>query len=67
MGATEWRAVFGYPGSLPNLQSRIEYGPWRSDRGEAERDRPWRPDESHGRVIGLQSREVGPPEDVWRR
>jgi hypothetical protein len=59
----EYRAVFEYPPSGIS-EKRIEYGPWREKVEDAAKDKPWRPDESHGQVVGLQKREVGPPKNL---
>jgi hypothetical protein len=61
----EWRAVFEYPGSLATSGFVTNgYGPWRDTEVEARGDRPWRPEESHGRIVRLQRRQVSPAEDV---
>lgn len=58
----EYRAVFGYPPAY-GLSGKVEdsddgYGPARSTLAEAKKDRPWRPEESHGWVKGCQMRAV---------
>ena len=51
--------MFTYPGdSVPG------YGPARDTREEAEQDRPWRSEESFGRRVGLQTRQVTEWEDA---
>jgi hypothetical protein len=54
----EYRAIFEYPTPWAEESTRVGHGPARETREEAEADRPWRPEESHGRHIGVQSRRV---------
>lgn len=61
----EWRAVFSYPTPWDKESPvRIGYGEPRKSRAKAEEDRPIRPEETWGRRIGVQRREVTPWEDA---
>lgn len=59
----EYRAVFSYPPSILGRTDR-GYGPPRASKGEAERDQPWRSEESRGWRSGVQEREVSPWKDL---
>lgn len=54
----EYRAIFEYPNPRGGLDTA--YGPARETLEEAEQERPWRPEESRGRHVGVQIREVTP-------
>lgn len=61
----EWRAIFAYPTPWDKrMPVTLGYGSPRRTREKAEADRPLRPEETHGRHIGVQRREVTPWEDA---
>ncbi len=61
MSSEQWRAVFSYPPSILG-PTPDDYGPERDTQEQASRDRPNRPEETHGWRSGLQYRVVTP----WR-
>lgn len=63
--STEWRAIFEYPTPWDkNSPVTIGYGYPRDRREVAENEPPIRPEETHGRNVGVQRREVTPWEDA---
>lgn len=57
--AAEYRAVHHYPEPMYGPKAfRVGYGPPRETREMAERDGPWRPEETHGYRVGIQVRQV---------